>query len=525
MDDDETHKLILRLQMEDLTAIWASSTTSTEDGTKVDADVSLRLYRHELRTANQQIDDRISARAAAEDEIRQRDALSADREEARRLFQQLNPDEPVPELSQTGQPVSTGHPIPCNALIQNGTSSVSAPLQRFGQPDMRTSSSPSSRQTIVQMPGLKRSADHLDTLNGPASKKHASERTIIAASQVERLWGLDPERTHFGFGPSAPVKPDMPARSFTSSPYTIGSVKRPAEAEDVTPPPAKRQETLSKTSPFAFTPSSYAARETKAPANSGPTTTSKIEDPVFALFGRPSSVTTATPLSVRGTILKRGSSRRSPFPPKASRNSNRTSSTDDVETPVSQVIPASKQPVASGHQLAIESDQPSEIECVACCREVPRSKSYSNSCGHAYCAKCVNRLLKKAVHDDSLWPPQCCKAEFSLENFKSLLREDLVPLVEARQIEMSVGILDRIYCVGCSTFIPGDSVQGKNATCPACMMTMCTECKEETHVGGCQNKLEQDIKDLEALAQKEGWKKCSNCLMIVEHNTGCNHMT
>lgn len=52
MDDDETRRLILRLQMEDLASIWASSTASSNDGTELDADVSLRLYRHELRTAD-----------------------------------------------------------------------------------------------------------------------------------------------------------------------------------------------------------------------------------------------------------------------------------------------------------------------------------------------------------------------------------------------------------------------------------------------------------------------------------------
>jgi hypothetical protein len=50
MDDDETRKLILRLQMENLATIWASS-TPTNDDAELDTDVSLRLYRQQLRTA------------------------------------------------------------------------------------------------------------------------------------------------------------------------------------------------------------------------------------------------------------------------------------------------------------------------------------------------------------------------------------------------------------------------------------------------------------------------------------------
>jgi hypothetical protein len=64
MDDDETRNSFLRLQMEDLATIWASS-TPTNDDAELDANTSLRLYRQELRTAEQQIEDRCSAQAVA----------------------------------------------------------------------------------------------------------------------------------------------------------------------------------------------------------------------------------------------------------------------------------------------------------------------------------------------------------------------------------------------------------------------------------------------------------------------------
>ena len=112
-----------------------------------------------------------------------------------------------------------------------------------------------------------------------------------------------------------------------------------------------------------------------------------------------------------------------------------------------------------------------------------------------------------------------------IEDVEHLLREDLIPFVKARQIEMSVPTMNRTYCVTCSAFIPQDHIHETKATCHGCSSSTCTECKEKAHIGDCQNKLEQDTKDLEALAEQKGWKKCSKCLMFVEHHFGCNHMT
>ncbi|KAK6003349.1 hypothetical protein QM012_001194 [Aureobasidium pullulans] len=112
-----------------------------------------------------------------------------------------------------------------------------------------------------------------------------------------------------------------------------------------------------------------------------------------------------------------------------------------------------------------------------------------------------------------------------VETVEHLLRENLIPMVKAREAEMSTPASDRTYCAGCAKFIPRDRIYEKRGICPDCWTSTCTECKEKGHVGDCESKLQKDIRDLEALAEKKGWKKCSKCLMLVEHNTGCNHMT
>jgi hypothetical protein len=194
------------------------------------------------------------------------------------------------------------------------------------------------------------------------------------------------------------------------------------------------------------------------------------------------------------------------------------------EKPEPQELPASKQPVTPGQQLPVEQVQSSTAECVACCTDVPRVKSHSDSCGHSWCSKCVNRMFRRAVYDNSLWPPQCCKVEMPIEKMEQFLTGDLIPSVKVRQVEMSVPILERIYCANCTAFIPHEGIHEGTASCHKCWRSTCTTCKEKAHVGDCQYRFEQGLKDLETLAEKEGWKKCSTCLMIIDNNGGCSRM-
>lgn len=281
MDDYETRRLILRLQMEDLASIWATSTTSADDDNDLDADISLRLYRHELRTADQQIDDRISARAAAEDELRQRNAIRADRQEARRVFQQLNPDEPVPELSETDQLTLTGHTNTCNAPVKNETSSTLGHPQHPDNPTMRASPSLPSHQTIAPTSSVKRSADHLDVIAEPPLKKQASESIDRAASLAGPPCVPGSELNRFGSVRGATTNSEVPIQSSALALSTSGSLKRSADSQDATLPPAKRQEILPQNSSLAFGSTQIAAEETTASGTSDST----ITDPTFALFG------------------------------------------------------------------------------------------------------------------------------------------------------------------------------------------------------------------------------------------------
>ncbi|CAD0101059.1 unnamed protein product [Aureobasidium mustum] len=389
MDDDETRRLILRLQMEDLASIWASSTTSADHDNDLNADVSLRLYRHELRTANQQIDDRISARAAADDELRQRNAIRADRQEARRLFQQLNPDERVPELLETAQLTLTGHTDTCSAPIKDETSSTLGHLQHPDNPTMRASPSLPSRQTIAPTSSVKRSADHLDMIAEPPSKKQATEEMGPVARPLSACWLPSSDRASGKFIDETPVNLDVSAQTplFPASAST--NLKRPAQDDDSVFPPAKRQEVVPKRSPLTFgTIQPTAEKPASSSALSGSLNTFQWGvSPAFNPFGNSSAKAPEAPRFGHSASYGRGFTSNAPSARRQNKRLNRKLGIDRSEGLVSKTVPASKQPVAPGQQSISEPDQSSEVECIACCDEVPRTKAHINSCSHVYCSK------------------------------------------------------------------------------------------------------------------------------------------
>jgi hypothetical protein len=510
--------------MEDLASIWASSTTSTDDGTELDADVSLRLYRHELRTADQQVDDGISARAAAEDELRQRNAIGADREEARRLFQELNPDEPLPELSEADQLLLTDHSGSSNAPVKDETSSALGPLRSSEQPDMLASSSPSPGPVTASTSGVKRLADHLDDIAEPPPKRHASEvtepETRSTTTATDGLSVKQALHTRSEATEGASVSRNLSTHMPDIFPANVVGLKRSAEDEEGSFPPAKRPSLMLEP---ALAPSDSTESVTVDHATS--TTSGQVAaDAPESLFAPPSASSRETALRDCSELPKPSNELMEPV---AGPEAASVSAPDSppLETPTVEPLDASRQPVPPAQQAGVQLDDSTIVECLVCCRERDRSLTHINSCGHVYCQKCINRLFRKSLRDETLWPPQCCGTVMSFENVRHLLRADLEPKIKVREAEMSIPPVERVYCVNCSAFISKDRVYGKRATCLACGTITCTDCTRMDHAGECQEEVKQAKKQLEALAAEEGWKTCSECHMIVEHNTGCNHMT
>ncbi|KAK8127919.1 hypothetical protein PG984_009027 [Apiospora sp. TS-2023a] len=162
-------------------------------------------------------------------------------------------------------------------------------------------------------------------------------------------------------------------------------------------------------------------------------------------------------------------------------------------------------------------------ECIAC-GEMRQSKDLSRApCKHQYCRDCLRRLFEDSMLDETLFPPRCCKKNLPLDENIKFLPPKVVKTFRKKAIEFSTP--NRTYChrKGCSAFIsPKRCVDGV-ARCGACKAETCTNCKSASHGGDCPH--DEQLQQVIAMAQNQGWQRCRNCRTMVELDYGCNHMT
>ncbi|TLS29209.1 hypothetical protein PpBr36_00907 [Pyricularia pennisetigena] len=146
-------------------------------------------------------------------------------------------------------------------------------------------------------------------------------------------------------------------------------------------------------------------------------------------------------------------------------------------------------------------------------------------CSHEYCRGCLGMLFETSTVDESLFPPRCCKQPIPLERNRIFLDSELVGRFKAKKLELETP--NRIYCHDpeCSNFVPPLFIDAAEniATCVRCQKKTCTTCRGPAHTGDCPE--DPGLKQVLALAGKEGWQRCYNCKRVVELGSGCYHMT
>ena len=165
------------------------------------------------------------------------------------------------------------------------------------------------------------------------------------------------------------------------------------------------------------------------------------------------------------------------------------------------------------------SEHVEKHNCVACDDEMACDASLHTSCGHHFCQHCAVLLFEKALIDESLFPPHCCKP---LEAAPEILGPELCERFKAKLIELSTE--DRTYCADplCARFILPKHIDKTTATC-TCKHQTCTVCKGAAHPNNECLGDPQTRKVLD-LGKEKGWKQCAQCHHMIEINMGCNHM-
>lgn len=146
---------------------------------------------------------------------------------------------------------------------------------------------------------------------------------------------------------------------------------------------------------------------------------------------------------------------------------------------------------------------------------------------HNYCRDCFVRLITTTCENEQQWPPKCCLNDIPDATIVQSVDPDLQRKFHQRAQEWNIPVGDRLYCnrPTCSEFIPNARVNLADnvARCSRGHAT-CTICRGAQH-GGRDCPQDRDLMRTEALADQEGWRRCTGCHAYVEHKDACQHMT
>lgn len=170
------------------------------------------------------------------------------------------------------------------------------------------------------------------------------------------------------------------------------------------------------------------------------------------------------------------------------------------------------------------------VSCLTCgSDDVPVSKAARLPCTHRMCHSCLKRIFKMSIKDPAHMPPRCCTEQhIDLKHVESLFDIEFKKTWNHKFKEYNAK--NRIYCPrkGCGEWIQPKHMRTENGrkfgVCPKCKHAVCPTCNQKAHRSR-ECPKDPAIKQLNEIAEQEGWRKCYNCSAMVELKEGCNHMT
>ncbi|KAI6760598.1 hypothetical protein HG530_009458 [Fusarium avenaceum] len=168
-----------------------------------------------------------------------------------------------------------------------------------------------------------------------------------------------------------------------------------------------------------------------------------------------------------------------------------------------------------------DGDEADMLHCTICLEVFPETETVEVPCGHDLCKPCIIWCVERAIAHEALFPPKCCQQEIPIE-VNSFLSHDLVDRFEQKRLEYET--VNRTYCSNqrCLKFIPPFCIDDGDAICNDCGDVTCATCRAAAHAGPCAS--DPQTLSLLALAEREGWKRCTKCGRVIELSLGCNSM-
>ncbi|KAM0847208.1 hypothetical protein ACQ4PT_055165 [Festuca glaucescens] len=180
--------------------------------------------------------------------------------------------------------------------------------------------------------------------------------------------------------------------------------------------------------------------------------------------------------------------------------------------------------------------------CKICMDAVPPSDAHSASrgCGHAFCATCLTGYIRVKIQDrvaDVRCPEDGCSSILDPELCRGMLPVEAFEAWCAVMCESMVVGANKVYCPfkDCSAMMVDDVGGGDVAEseCPSCKRLFCARCSVPWHAGvGCAeyeqlavgDRGKEDLAVME-MAKGEKWKRCPQCMFLVQKSDGCVHIT
>ncbi|KAL2816425.1 hypothetical protein BDW59DRAFT_177361 [Aspergillus cavernicola] len=164
-----------------------------------------------------------------------------------------------------------------------------------------------------------------------------------------------------------------------------------------------------------------------------------------------------------------------------------------------------------------------QVQCCVCYDNFQPYRIVRLKCTHLYCADCLKSLFLRAMKDQSLFPPRCCREPIPLLLVQTYLPEQELEEFGSAKIEFTTA--DRTYCsnMGCGKFIPPSRIAADRADCAFCSTSTCAMCKNNYHQDDCAS--DPALQATLALVSREGWQRCFSCRALVQLGIGCYHIT
>lgn len=164
-----------------------------------------------------------------------------------------------------------------------------------------------------------------------------------------------------------------------------------------------------------------------------------------------------------------------------------------------------------------------KTECCTCLDRFRPIDVVRLACGDTYCKNCLKEVFTRASTDLTRFPPRCHREAIPLRLVESNLSSEELDDFHLAEIEFIT--TDKTYCtnIECGKFIPPERIHAGKADCSRCSTLTCSLCKNTFHTDDCP--ADPDLAATLTLAEREGWRRCSSCRTMVEHNKGCWHMT